>query len=234
MRRALVLGGGGFFGAFQAGVYESLEPFDCVTGVSAGALNAWAIASGMPPAELQRLWVEAAGSARAGLRVPRYFGDGFLEAGRLEGFIRRLVSEWRPRIDLGVVVNQGWNCRSGLIRNEEIDAATLLASCAVPLLLPAQRIGGRLSYDGGIRDACPLWTGAAMGAEETVGINVWTHLPFWWPGRRVRESRRQSGITVIEPAQRLGPLRASALATRSQVEMWIEAGRQTAKAAFSR
>lgn len=235
MRRGLVLGGGGFFGAFQAGAYESLQGFDCVIGASAGALNGWAIASGMPPEELQKLWLRAAQSARAGLRFPRYLGDGILDTRNLEGMVRALVRDWRPHIDFGIVVSQGWECRQVLIKNGDVDSDTLLASCAVPLLLPAKRVNGpRLSFDGGLRDACPLWAAREMGAEEIVGVNVWTHLPKWWPSRRHPAHSSQPGVTMIEPPRALGPLRSSVIATPDQVAAWIDAGRQTASAAFAR
>jgi len=230
MARGLILSGGGFFGAFQAGAYEELGEFDCVAGASAGALNAWAIASGMPPQELQAIWLRAAGATRAGLHWPRYWGDGWLDASHLEAMVREMVRDWRPRIELGVVVSQGWNLEQKLIRGAAVDAHALLASCAVPGLLPAKRIDGRLSFDGGIRDACPLWAPRAMGATEIVAVNVWTHLPAWWPQPR----HDRSGALLIEPPAALGPLRASALAGREQVSAWIDLGRQTARAAFAR
>ncbi len=233
-RRGLVLSGGGFFGAFQAGVYEYLSPYDCVVGASAGALNAWAIASGMPPAELQHLWLDAARTARAGGHIPRFWGDGFLESRNLEGLVRTLVRDWRPKVPLGVVISQGWQCRQVLVTGGLVDAEVLLASCAVPLLLPARRIGGRLSVDGGLRDVCPLWAARELGAGELTGVNVWTHLPWWWPGQGQREDRQETGVTMVEPAQRLGPLRASAMATPQQVAKWMEEGRRTAQATFAR
>jgi len=224
-RRGLVLSGGGFFGAFQAGAYEALGQFDCIAGASAGALNGWAIASGMPPAELQSLWLRAADSARAGFRFPRYFGDGILDTRNLEAMVRALVRDWRPRVDFGVVVSQGWNCRPVLIRNEDVDADVMLASCAVPFLLPAKRVNGnRLSFDGGLRDACPLWAARAMGAQEIIGVNVWTR----------RENRRQPGVTMIEPPGFLGAMHSSAIASRERVAAWIDAGRHTANAVFAR
>lgn len=233
-RRGLVLGGGGFFGAFQAGAYESLGEFDCIAGASAGALNGWAIASGMPPAQLQDLWRQAAAGTRAGLHFPRYFGDGILDSSRLEAMVRDLVKHWRPRVDFGVVVSHGWSLRQSLIRGGDVDADAILASCAVPALLPAKRAGGRLAVDGGIRDACPAWAAYEMGAEEIVGVNVWAHLPFWWPGARRNRTGSQPEVTWIEPPRALGPLRSSALAGPEQVEQWIELGRHTAAEIFER
>ena len=232
-RRALVLGGGGFFGAFQAGAYDVLGDFDCVIGASAGALNGWAIASGMPPAQLQQLWLEAAESARRGLHLPRYLGDGILDTSHLEYLVTKMVREWRPRVDFGVIISQGWRLRQVLVRDEEVDANTLLASCAIPGLLPAKRVQGRLSLDGGLRDACPLWAARAMGATEMVAINVWNHLPSWWP-QKERPFSPQPGVRLIEPPQALGPMPRSALASPEEVAEWIKLGRHTASQIFAR
>lgn len=234
-RRALLLSGGGFFGAFQAGAHGAIGEFDLVVGASAGALNGYAIASGMSPTELQFLWLRAASVARDGLHLPRYWGDGLLNTAALEAMVDELVRKWRPRVPFGVVVSQGWRCRQILIENEKITADVLLASCAIPFLLPAKRIGGSLSFDGGIRGACPIWAARAMGATEIVAINVWTHLPAWWPGGNRRASRgNDRSVTMVEPPIALGPLRASALASPATVQSWITLGRQTAEAIFAR
>ncbi|MGH9659904.1 MAG: patatin-like phospholipase family protein, partial [Bryobacteraceae bacterium] len=65
-KTALVLSGGGLFGAYQAGAWKALAarfPPDLVVGASAGALNAWCIAGGCTPDELIAQWLDpAAGS----------------------------------------------------------------------------------------------------------------------------------------------------------------------------
>jgi predicted acylesterase/phospholipase RssA len=147
--------------------------------------------------------------------------------------VRALVRDWRPRVEFGVVVSQGWNCRQVLIENEAVDADTILASCAVPFLLPAKRVNGQLSMDGGLRDACPIWAARAMGAEEIVAVNVWTHLPRWWP-RGQRQYDADPGVIMIEPHHALGSIRSSTLATVEQVSAWIDAGRHAASTIFAR
>lgn len=235
LTKGLVLSGGGFFGAFQAGVYPVLSDFDVVIGASAGSLNAWAIASGMPPEELQSLWCKAAGMARGGPRLPRYWGDGILDAKGFETMVRDMVARWKPRKPIGVVVSQGRAFTPVLVQNGSVDADVLLASCAVPFLLPAKRIRGVLSFDGGVIDACPIWAAREMGAQQTLAINVWTHLPAWWPRRRRGSAPGHSAsLRIIEPPSSLGPLRSSALATPAQVARWIDLGRQTAEAFFER
>jgi len=51
MKTALVLSGGGMFGAWQAGAWSALAPAfqpDVVVGASAGSLNGYAIAAVIP------------------------------------------------------------------------------------------------------------------------------------------------------------------------------------------
>lgn len=60
LKLGLVLSGGGAFGAFEAGVIEELDERgihpDVVSGTSAGALNAGAVAGGVDPADLVAAW----------------------------------------------------------------------------------------------------------------------------------------------------------------------------------
>src|SRR5208282_1026932 len=61
LRRALVLSGGGMFGAWQAGAWATLATrthFDLVVGASVGALNGYSIACGISPLELRRIWLD--------------------------------------------------------------------------------------------------------------------------------------------------------------------------------
>src|SRR5437899_3019990 len=60
LKTALVLSGGGLFGAWQAGAWRALsETFhpDLVVGASVGSLNGYAIAGGATPDELAEFWM---------------------------------------------------------------------------------------------------------------------------------------------------------------------------------
>ena len=73
----------------------------------------------------------------------------------------------------------------------------------------------------------------AMGATEMVAINVWNHLPSWWP-QKDRPAEQPPGVQLIEPEQALGPMPRSALASPEEVAEWIKLGRQTASRTFAR
>lgn len=232
-KRALVLSGGGMFAAFQAGAWRSLagrfQP-DLVIGASAGALNGWTIASHIDPDKLCHFWLtlDQQVSAAPRLRWPRFFGDGILDTSGLEQLLRRVTAEYRPAMPLGVTVCEGPRLRNRVYWDSDITVDHLLASCAVPGLLPAKRLLGGLSFDGGLRVACPIWVAQELGATEIVALDAWTHLPWWWTLGR-RRLPDHSNVWRIQPPARLGPLRHSAVWSPANAERWIAAGEAAAR-----
>jgi len=180
---------------------------------------------------LFKLWLSSESAATLKLHCPRYFLDGFADTTILEATIREMMRNFRPKKQLGVVVSQGWSLQQVLI-TENITPDTILASCAIPFVLPAKRLDGVLSVDGGLRDPCPTFVARQMGATEILAVNVWTHLPWWWFGWG-RAKRQRTGA-IIEPLKRLGPLRTSAIWSTANIERWIEEGRAAALAHFAR
>lgn len=237
-KRALVLSGGGLFAAFQAGAWRAVAPHfrpDIVVGASAGALNAWLIASCIPPEELCRLWlkVDRDRTCVAQLRLPRFWGDGILDTCALEELLKDLTTRYKPRIPLAVQVCEGLKFQTRVYRNEDLTLDHLLASCAVPLLLPAKRLNGKISFDGGLREVCPIQAAWDFGATEILAIDVWTHLPWWWRPLRKR-SVVNKGVLRITPGVPLGPLRSAALWQPNAIERWIAQGESDARKALSR
>lgn len=233
VQRALVLSGGGMFGAFQAGAWRTLarefSP-DVVIGASAGALNAWTIASGIDPDALCEFWLtldQQVGAAPR-LRWPRYWGDGILDATGLEALVRRVSEQYQPRLPLGITVCEGMRFRNRVYWDAAVTVDHLMASCAVPGILPAKRLEGGLSFDGGLRAACPVWVAVEMGATEIVAIDAWTHLPWWWGVGRPK-APTPAHVRRIQPPERLGPLRQSAIWERRNVARWIAMGEAAAR-----
>src|SRR5438552_16616792 len=91
MRTALVLSGGGLFGAWQAGAWKVLaERFqpDLVVGASVGSLNGYLIASGIGTEELCERW-----------RDPR-----FVRLDDLDANIQQMVSHYHLKLPFAVTV----------------------------------------------------------------------------------------------------------------------------------
>lgn len=184
---AFVLGGGGILGAHEVGMLGALAERavvpDIVLGTSIGAVNGALFAADPTPAgvrELTQLWLSSnlvevsaggllrrAGTlARTGTHV-QSLADirarlvEALPVTRVEDLavpfqcvaasIERAAEHWFDRGDLADVV---------------------LASCAVPGLLPPVKIGDEHFIDGGIVNSIPVARAVALGARTIYVLQV--------------------------------------------------------------
>ncbi|MBI4310739.1 MAG: patatin-like phospholipase family protein [Chloroflexi bacterium] len=190
-RVAFVLSGGGPMGCLQVGVLEALLEYgiypDLIVGTSVGALNgAWL--ARRPDREglrgLSELWRSLTGDTifRGGrLRVlfRMVSGRDYLYPDQgLRALMAQNVGDTRfeqlavplfvTAVDLNTaeleVIHEG-----GLI-------PALLASTAIPGVLPPVTIGGRMYVDGGILDYCPFDVAWELGATHIVAIEC-PHAP---------------------------------------------------------
>lgn len=184
---AFVLGGGGVLGASEVGMLQALagagiQP-DLVVGSSVGALNGAAVAADPAGGAVDRLadlWCDltardvfgagVVGQLRHLARSRTALHDG----GALRGLIERTVGD-RQIEDLPVA----FQCVAAGIeqararwfdRGPLVDA--VLASCAVPGLLPPVRIGDEHYIDGGIVNSIPVGRAAALGATTIYVLHV--------------------------------------------------------------
>jgi predicted acylesterase/phospholipase RssA len=225
MKRALVLSGGGLFGAWQAGAWRALSGRftpDLVVGVSAGALNGYAIAGGADPDELCALWLDG----------------GLARLDNLPRTIRGLMERYPPCYEYAAAITDLLRLKPVIVSGREVTWKHLAASCAVPGLLPQRRIGGRWYSDGGLLNPLPVWAAVDLGATDIVALNATPEfprmlLPF------VRGFRRVAGhhptvpadvsLQVLTPSRRLGRLRDGLVWNRANVEHWIAQGFEDAQ-----
>ncbi len=100
---ALVLGGGGMFGAYEAGVWKALEGVfrpDMIVGASIGALNGWAIAGGCPADEWAEEWLSLGAAAHLRMRMPNGVFEGLYDSEPLQDYVRELTRRFSPRSGL--------------------------------------------------------------------------------------------------------------------------------------
>lgn len=246
-RTALVLGGGGMFGAYQAGVWRALHGSfrpDVVIGASIGAINAWAIAGGCDPEQWVDQWLDFREAAAHRFRFHRMFFDGCIDRQGFEDFIRRHHARFVPRLPCAVAVTYVRGLEPGLVLSPNISWAHLAASCAVPFMLPAYRLERGLAVDGGLMSAVPLWAASQLGVERTVAVNLLPRAAPWWlrGGRALlhRASRftmpDRSGMEVewIEHPTPLGSIRESARWDARRAARLVESGRRDAELALPR
>lgn len=227
--RALVLSGGGLFGAWQAGAWAAIasrfQP-ELIVGASVGSLNGYAIACGATPEALRKMWLD----------------ESIASYDRLEINLQRMVSEGRPRIDYAVVVTDLLRLKPKVYRGDAVTWRHLAASCAVPLVLPQVRIDGRYSTDGGLLNSLPIYAAVDLGATDIIGIQALPEFPSPWFRPFVRAFKAVFGVhppvpggvtlKVIEPGQTLGSLSDAIHFERGNIERWLEQGYRDAQKTF--
>lgn len=186
-RTAFVLGGGGILGSAEVGMLRALlerdiRP-DLIVGSSVGALNGVAVAARPDMesvAELTRTWTslqarDVFSSSVVG-QVTNLVRHGTYLHGN--GPLRRLIAESAGEVpieDLQVP----FQCVAACIEQASahwfdsgpvVDA--VLASCAVPGLLPPVRVGDRHFMDGGLVASVPVGRAVELGATRVFVLHV--------------------------------------------------------------
>src|SRR5579863_67801 len=229
MKTALVLSGGGMFGAWQAGGWSALAPGiqpDLVVGASVGSLNGYAIAAGWSPLELSDFWSH-----------PLVAG-GF---SRLPEMIQALVAARPLQLEYGVVLVDPLRMKPRTFTGPEITWRHLLASCAVPGMSPPVRIGGRWYLDGGLLNPLPVWAAVELGATRILALQALPEIPSALLKPFVRAFRAvfghhpklQSNVELITilPSRPLGSMYDALYWKRENIDRWLAQGARDALAA---
>jgi len=229
MKTALVLSGGGMFGAWQAGAWRALartfQP-DLVVGCSVGSLNGYAIAAGCTPDELCYWWSQP---GVAGFRrLPEII------AGMMEKPLRR---------EFALVVVDALRMKPRTIVGRDVTAAAILASCAVPGVIAPQRIGDSWYVDGGLLNPLPVWAAAELGATRIIALNVLPQMPSHVLAPVVKGFRAVFGhrpslpvnveVITLLPEGPLGTLKNAVVWDETCVKRWIDEGEQAVEQHFS-
>jgi NTE family protein len=183
---AFVLGGGGVLGAHEVGMLQALAEAgirpDLVLGTSVGALNGVFVAADQAAAvpRLARLWRDgAAGEAFGGSLLGRV--ATFARSGthlHSNEPLRRLLEELLPvaRIEDLTIPFQ---CVAASIERAAAHWFTsgpivpaVLASTAVPGLLPPVEVEGEHFLDGGLVHSIPVGRAVRLGARTVYVLHV--------------------------------------------------------------
>lgn len=185
---AFVLGGGGMLGAAEVGMLQSLAEHgvvpDQLFGTSVGAINGAAYACDPGPQAVRQLagmWTELGSSQVFGGSVltrvgtfARSRGTHLYTHDRLRALLTQHLTVARledlavPFQCVAACVERAaahWFSRGPLVE-------AVLASCAVPGLLPPVRIGQEHFLDGGLVNSLPVDRAIATGATEIYVLHV--------------------------------------------------------------
>ena len=183
---AFVLGGGGVLGAVEVGMVRALYDAgirpDLVVGTSIGALNGVVLAA-VPPEEavarLTELWASPAASDVFRASVARQVGQ-LVRTGTHAHSAKPLRTLLGPLegVTFEDLRTPFQCCAASIERAAEqwfdsgpvIDA--VLASCAVPGLLPPVRIGDEHYLDGGLVNSIPVGRAIELGADLVYVLQV--------------------------------------------------------------
>jgi NTE family protein len=220
LKSALVLSGGGMFGAWQAGAWRSLardfKP-DLVVGASVGSLNGYAIAAGWSPAELCEWWER----------------PGALSLKRLPEIVQGVMDARPLEIDYAVVLTDLLRLKQRTVTSS-ISVEHLLASCAVPGAALPRRIDGRWYLDGGLLNPLPVWAALELGATRILALNALPEIPSALLKPFVKAFRACFGdhpplppgveLTTLVPSRTLGSMYDALHWKPENIARWIEQG----------
>lgn len=180
----LVLGGGGARGAAHIGVFAELERVgvepDLITGTSIGGLIGALVAAGFAADDLTALFEK--------LSITQLFGlPGSLPAFSHNNKIEKLLEETLGRItfaDLAIplaVVTTNVVTRKPLIIDDGDLISAILATIAIPMVLPPVSRGGHTLVDGGLLNNVPFDVAYARGATYVLAVDLTNTAPYGTP-----------------------------------------------------
>ena len=186
MTTAFVLGGGGLLGAYEVGMLRALEEAgikpDLVVGTSIGAINGAFVAADPAgsAARLGELWrseaVTEAFSENLWGRAVRLARSG-THVHSIEP-LRHMLDTMLPAADFAEL-ELPFQCVAASIESASARwfgagplVPAILASCAVPGLLPPVEVGDEHFFDGGLVDSIPVGRAVALGATTVYVLQV--------------------------------------------------------------
>jgi NTE family protein len=174
-------------GAAEVGMLQSLAEHgvtpDLIVGTSVGAINgaAYACEPGAAADALCRMWSDLGSGEAFGGNVVAQLGTLARRSGThlyTNERLRALLTEHLP-VERFEDLAVPFQCVAACIERAAAHwfstgplTEAVLASCAVPGLLPPVRIGDEHFFDGGLVDSLPVARAVALGATEIYALHV--------------------------------------------------------------
>ncbi|MEV4537754.1 patatin-like phospholipase family protein [Asanoa sp. NPDC049518] len=204
---AVALGGGGVLGAAHVGVGHALEQRgfipDLIVGTSVGALTG-AIAAAHPDSAapwLEQVWTRLRRREVFPFGYPPSRASVFADRG-----LRRLIARAalpsrieRLKVPFTAVAMDLVTGEQALLDHGDLESA-LLASTAIPGVLPPVTRDGRILVDGGVTAYVPVRAARQAGAASVVVLSTGPEsgpLPHLAPRRRADAIAARAGLLMI-------------------------------------
>ncbi len=177
----MVFGGGGARGSAHVGVLLQLERYglrpDIIVGTSIGGIVGTMFSAGIDPDDIAD-FIEALRITRA-FSVPRGF-NSITSNKKLERLLVSFLG--RPQfsdlpIPVTVVATDIVNRSTYLLNKGDVISA-LLATSALPGLLPTVKRDGRILVDGGVTNNAPVGIARDQGATHILATDLSNSAPF--------------------------------------------------------
>lgn len=213
IRTAFVLGGGGRWGAVEVGMLDALTAAgitpDLVIGCSIGAING-AVFAADPTAKgvdrLRAIWTQVAEDDPFGARIDERVRSLVSMRNAVhpnDGLAELITSNLTATTFEDLVVP--FECVAAVIERATerwftsgLLLPALLASSAIPVLLPPVEIDGEHHYDGGLVNSIPIDRAVDRGATEIFVLQVGRVEEALEPPRRLD----QAALVALELARR--------------------------------
>ena len=220
MKTGLVLEGGALRGVFTSGVCDALMDggvtVDYIAGTSAGIANGVSYASNQPRRSLEVLTRFVNDRRYMGLNNladkdnRSYFGLEFAYEtipNELIPFDYDSFEAYPGQIEAVVTDLETGEADYLEVPRQDRRNMAVQASCAMPLMFPIYKIGGRSYLDGGVADSIPWKRALDMGCDRVIVVLT-----------RTREYRKKNDrlLHLVEKKYRDYPKFVEAAATRAE------------------
>lgn len=231
-RIGLALSGGAARGIAHVGVLQTLVenqiPIDFIAGTSAGALVGGAMASGMPPSEIEAIGRSLRWRDVGRLTMSR---SGVQSNERLEHYLRARLPVTRFEelpIPFAAVATELSTGKPVILRDTGDVPFAIRASCAIPgWYVPVVDEHGRQLVDGGLVANVPVNVARSLGADLVIAVDVNADgAKFLGPSLSIIGVVIQS-MLVVQRIAALAQLESADLVIRPRVGhiRWDEMGR---------
>lgn len=189
-KTALVLGGGGARGAYEAGVWQALSELgieiDIVTGSSVGSINGAMVCQGDLDLTIE-MWKEIEThmifDMPEGSQTIDYAKEIVLNKGAGASGLKELLEEYvdeekirKSPIEYGLVVVELSTLKPHFVFLENMKSGQLIdyimASSSVFPAIHAYEIDGKEYIDGGYADVLPINMAISKGAEKIIAVKL--------------------------------------------------------------